>query len=205
MLELILRKKGLQCIQCADGVEVVQLLEERGCDFFDLIFMDSVMPIMVTTPRPAQFLFYMKVLILLSVAHPSRTLLPLLPSLVVRPRQCGPEAARRLRSLGCGNLIVGVTGNAMDVDVLDYENCGADLVLTKPLRMDYLNRLLEYCDQHGCFSHHKRFIPEVRCLLTRAGGRISLGGDVRLCLPSSHCALVYLRAQDQRAKKWVLG
>ncbi|RYY72953.1 hypothetical protein EON63_20240 [archaeon] len=49
---------------------------------------------------------------------------------------------------------MGVTGNAMDVDVQEYELAGADLILTKPMRMDALQRLLDFCEVHGrCASH----------------------------------------------------
>lgn len=54
MLDMILRKKGFNCDQCADGSEAVKLIQDRGCDYYDLIFMDSVMPIMVILfPSPA--------------------------------------------------------------------------------------------------------------------------------------------------------
>lgn len=66
--------------------------------------------------------------------------------------------------MGFRKLLIGVTGNAMDVDVLDYENNGADLILTKPMRMDSLQRLLDYCDRHGCKSHHAMDIPVVSTL-----------------------------------------
>eukprot|EP00981_Chlorochromonas_danica_P009031 scaffold2431_cov185-Ochromonas_danica.AAC.5 len=118
MLEMILRKRGFKCDQCADGIEAVQLFQEKGCDYYDLVFMDSVMPIM-----------------------------------------CGPEAAQKIRALGYSKLLIGVTGNAMDVDVIDYETSGADLILTKPMRMEALQKLLDYCDRFGCQSHHKRDIP----------------------------------------------
>lgn len=56
--------------------------------------------------------------------------------------------------MGFGKLLVGVTGNAMDVDVLEYEAAGADIILTKPMRMDALQRLLDFCEQRGrCASH----------------------------------------------------
>jgi DNA-binding response OmpR family regulator len=47
--------------------------------------------------------------------------------------------------MGYRHLIIGVTGNALDVDVRDFEESGADVVLLKPLRLDLLTKILEYC------------------------------------------------------------
>lgn len=66
-----------------------------------------------------------------------------------------------MRARGFANLIIGVTGNAMTEDVLSYEAAGADCVLTKPMRMDQLERLLTFCALYGCHSHH----PLLRHLL----------------------------------------
>ncbi|RYY72954.1 response regulator [archaeon] len=48
MLEMILRKKGYVCDQCSDGNEAVNLVKVKGPDHFDVIFMDSVMPVLVS-------------------------------------------------------------------------------------------------------------------------------------------------------------
>jgi CheY-like chemotaxis protein len=64
----------------------------------------------------------------------------------------GPEATRRLRAMGYRHLIIGVTGNALDVDVRDFEESGADVVLLKPLRLDLLAKILEYCQSQGTIS-----------------------------------------------------
>ena len=56
--------------------------------------------------------------------------------------------------MGYGKLLIGVTGNAMDVDVRDYEEAGADCVLIKPMRMEHLEKLLQYCTLYGCQSSH---------------------------------------------------
>lgn len=62
--------------------------------------------------------------------------------------------------MGYSKLLIGVTGNAMDLDVLDFETNGADLILTKPMRMDALQKLLDYCERFGCKSHHMFDIPQ---------------------------------------------
>lgn len=46
MLNMILKRKGFDCDQCADGAEAVELFAKLGMDYYDIVFMDSVMPIM---------------------------------------------------------------------------------------------------------------------------------------------------------------
>jgi CheY-like chemotaxis protein len=65
------------------------------------------------------------------------------------PIMNGVEAARALRNLGFPNLIVGVTGNALDDDVQAFITAGADIVFYKPLRIGKLTTLLEYIQQNG--------------------------------------------------------
>jgi CheY-like chemotaxis protein len=116
MLQMILQKRGYNSCQCIDGHEAIQLVTTHGIDYFDVIFMDSVMP-----------------------------------------NVTGPEATRQLRSLGYNHLIIGVTGNAIDIDVLEFEQAGANVVLSKPLRTDLLFRILDYCYVYGHLSttnHH---------------------------------------------------
>lgn len=54
--------------------------------------------------------------------------------------------------MGYRKLIIGVTGNAMDVDVQDYETRGADMILPKPLSVELLSRVFSYCEIHGNLS-----------------------------------------------------
>ena len=54
--------------------------------------------------------------------------------------------------MGYRHLIIGVTGNALDIDVLHFEQLGADLVLAKPLRLELLTKVLDYCLLHGTLS-----------------------------------------------------
>ncbi len=126
---MILKRKGLSCEQAADGSEAVALVKEKGLEYYDLIFMDSIMPIL-----------------------------------------SGPQASEQLRTMGYSRLIIGVTGNAMDIDIREYEDAGADMILTKPVRMDILNKVLEFCRIQGCFSH---FNYEGGMLSTRTIGSIA--------------------------------
>ncbi len=68
---------------------------------------------------------------------------------------CGPEASQALRALGYRHLIIGVTGNAMDFDITSFEDAGADMVITKPVHINQMNKVLEYCKLHGSVSYHE--------------------------------------------------
>jgi len=61
----------------------------------------------------------------------------------------GVEATRRLRRLGYRNLIVGVTGNVLENDVIEFYRAGADLVLAKPLKMTMLLLIIQHINQKG--------------------------------------------------------
>ena len=66
--------------------------------------------------------------------------------------QKGSEAARKLREAGFGNLIIGVTGNVLDDDVVHYLSAGADMVMGKPVKVAVLYMLLRYVQEHGTLS-----------------------------------------------------
>ena len=57
-----------------------------------------------------------------------------------------------LREVGFGNLIIGVTGNVMEDDVLEFRSAGADIVLSKPLRFSTLQSLVRFVSTQGCTS-----------------------------------------------------
>jgi len=103
MLVEIIRRQGLECEQATDGTEAVEICEQRGMDYFSLIFMDNIMPVM-----------------------------------------SGTHATVKLRESGFKNLIVGVTGNSLEVDIKEYEDAGADMVITKPLRPVMLKKVLMF-------------------------------------------------------------
>ena len=54
----------------------------------------------------------------------------------------GPSATEAIRSLGYRGRIVGVTGNAMQHDIDHFLRKGADRVLTKPVDIKALLRLV---------------------------------------------------------------
>ncbi len=65
----------------------------------------------------------------------------------VMPKTCGPEAAQSLRLMGFSKLIIGVTGNALDSDIKMFEDVGVDLVMTKPVRVELLDRVLQFSER----------------------------------------------------------
>ena len=67
----------------------------------------------------------------------------------VMPVMSGLEAASRLRGMGYKNLIIGITGNALETDRREFEEAGADIVLVKPFKLEYLDNLLKYMDRYG--------------------------------------------------------
>jgi len=59
---------------------------------------------------------------------------------------------KRLRALGFGFLVVGLTASALSDDVDTYVDAGADLVLSKPLQMDHLDGILRFVRRNGNLS-----------------------------------------------------
>jgi CheY-like chemotaxis protein len=72
----------------------------------------------------------------------------------VMPRMNGMEATAAIRrdhavSGWGGTRIFGLTGNALAEDVAEFQHSGCDEVLTKPLRIDHLKRVLA---EYGLFN-----------------------------------------------------
>ena len=71
-------------------------------------------------------------------------------------KQTGVEATICIRQLGYDKMIVGLTGNALEEDVAEFEAAGADFVLSKPLKMELLDSLLEFIDRCGTSRFHNK-------------------------------------------------
>jgi signal transduction histidine kinase/DNA-binding NarL/FixJ family response regulator len=68
----------------------------------------------------------------------------------IMPDISGHEVANILRSeLHYENLIIGLTGDGLEVDIRNFEAAGADIALTKPLLAEELYRLLDHCHNVG--------------------------------------------------------
>mmetsp|Transcript_2069 Transcript_2069/g.2825 ORF Transcript_2069/g.2825 Transcript_2069/m.2825 type:complete len:110 (+) Transcript_2069:694-1023(+) len=70
----------------------------------------------------------------------------------------GVDATKKLREGGYQHLIVGLTGYVLQEDVTEYLMAGADLILSKPLRMDVLDMLLTHVRANGYLSKPGMFL-----------------------------------------------
>ena len=71
------------------------------------------------------------------------------------------EATEKLRSEQFPNLIIGLTGNVLDDDVAAFERAGADVVLSKPLKVNLLVSLIENISYIGITSRHRDMRLEI--------------------------------------------
>ena len=60
----------------------------------------------------------------------------------IMPKMDGPTAARALRDMGFKGRVIGVTGSALARDVRRFVDCGADMVMIKPVALHDLRRKL---------------------------------------------------------------
>jgi len=68
------------------------------------------------------------------------------------PTMNGVEATKILRKLEFPGLIIGLTGNALDEDLMEFVVAGADIALPKPFQMKHLDKLLLHCRNFGTGS-----------------------------------------------------
>jgi CheY-like chemotaxis protein len=83
--------------------------------------------------------------------NPHRFKLVLMDNLM--PVMDGVTATKALRAMAYPNLIIGITGNAMDDDVFAFLEAGADAVLLKPLQLASLETLFKFIAAKGYCSH----------------------------------------------------
>jgi signal transduction histidine kinase/FixJ family two-component response regulator len=71
------------------------------------------------------------------------------------PNMNGMDCTRKLRKFKFEGIIVGLTGNALDEDVAEFTSAGADIVLSKPLKMNQVDKFIEYLEQYGSKSYRR--------------------------------------------------
>lgn len=49
-------------------------------------------------------------------------------------------------------MVIGVTGNVMDDDVIAFQDAGVDFVMAKPVKMNLLSTILAYVKNEGSLS-----------------------------------------------------
>lgn len=150
LLNMLLTKQyGVLADEAASGVEALRRVRERHEDclqgkgeMYDIIFLDNVMPALSGV----------------SISTILRGALDSMASLSLdwsSPIAGEAEVEARLfRESGAvyGNLLVGLTGNAMDEDLLEFHEAGADMTIGKPLKTKLLTELFRFCHDHGCSS-----------------------------------------------------
>lgn len=62
-------------------------------------------------------------------------------------RMNGPEACKKLRDVGFTLPIIGITGNALQEDMIDFVNKGANSVLRKPANLDTIMLAIKEAEQ----------------------------------------------------------
>ena len=128
MLQMLMRKRGIQSEFAENGQVAVDDVV-RDLNKYHVIFMDNQMPVLVrwflTSIIPYQWRWRW---------------------------QGGIDATRKLRQAGFKHLIVGVTGYVLEEDVTEYLMAGADLIISKPMRMDLLDMLLAHLHKNGFLS-----------------------------------------------------
>jgi len=65
------------------------------------------------------------------------------------PNINGIEATRAIRELGYDKVILGLTGNTLDEELVEFEQAGADHVLKKPLIIQHLDIILDHITNFG--------------------------------------------------------
>ena len=72
------------------------------------------------------------------------------------------QATKAIREKGYSRLIIAVTANAVDDDVLSFEDAGVDMVLLKPLSAKTLDALVDLLKRNGCVSRRHEMTLELR-------------------------------------------
>ncbi len=57
MLNLLLSKKGIRCDLAEDGVECIEIMNGKGMPYYNLLFLDNLMPKKVIIIKNIFFFF----------------------------------------------------------------------------------------------------------------------------------------------------
>jgi len=93
------------------------------------------------------------------------------------PVMNGVQAASAMRQARFPHIIAGVTGNVMEDDVAEYLDAGADVVFSKPVRLQALKKLLAMIEKEGPMSRPGMTIvekPDVMEWAPRQKGQMAL-------------------------------
>ena len=77
------------------------------------------------------------------------------------PKMDGKVCVARLRAMGYNNLVIGLTGAALDEDKRKFMEAGADCVFPKPLRQVQIDAILDHTRKYGFKSQvGKKFVVQ---------------------------------------------
>jgi CheY-like chemotaxis protein len=65
------------------------------------------------------------------------------------PNMSGIDATKRIRQMGFDKIILGLTGNTMDNETVDFENAGADVIFWKPIKAAQCELVIEHMKNFG--------------------------------------------------------
>jgi CheY-like chemotaxis protein len=115
----------------------------------------------------------------------------------------GPDAAQKIRELGCTAVIVGLTGNLLPDDIAYFEDHGANCVLPKPINMQDL--------EEKCRFYHIRGYNDYATKTSGTSSSSSSSSPIKsspcIALSSSTCnesAFSRLRAKKNHSKNEII-
>lgn len=79
----------------------------------------------------------------------------------VMPNMNGIKATKILRDMGFNKLIIGVTGNILISDIVEFKSSGVDYIYTKPFSREKMDQLAVFVDKYGCDRKEKKTIEMV--------------------------------------------
>lgn len=79
----------------------------------------------------------------------------------VMPNMNGIKATKILRDMGFNKLIIGVTGNILISDIVEFKSSGVDYIYTKPFSKEKMDQLAVFVDKYGCDRKEKKTIEMV--------------------------------------------
>jgi CheY-like chemotaxis protein len=65
------------------------------------------------------------------------------------PNMSGIDATKQIREMGYDKIILGLTGNTMDNETMEFENAGADVIFWKPIKVSQCELVLEHMRNFG--------------------------------------------------------
>lgn len=148
MLSRLLKMKGHRCTEMTDGLQALNHMRHilscstpKNRTESDL-FLDSKAPdhieLSSINPNKGEIIPDS-----LKVNESEKTVYDVILMDSMMPNMEGPEATKEIIKLGYSGPIIGVTGNAMQLDLNSFMEAGVKKVLTKPLDIDKLTETFQ--------------------------------------------------------------